>query len=569
MTDVTTEQVKLPRVIVSKAVIYLALLLIAMASLIGASLWLYNQQANKAEFLKQQQIPFIKNNAQLMKSVAELENSLVAQQLAIRHQQVEQPLEDLKSAWLEIVELSRNHVLMVRDSVRDNSAEDIASTAQDFANGYKRFVILVDDLILIRQSRNNQYQANRTELKQIIKTVEGLRRDALNQLDDYSYQFVNRQDRQKSQYMNDIIGLTSRANFYQYLYQELLKVDNKLTALSTAVTSRKFNQISNDVAHLTRNINKQLQEKSSNDALQGIQKDVLALTNQFMGSGQLFTKWRDENVTTEKVVEQLSVYQNFLKDTAQLIDRDSFFDLPEFSLNIPFLQITLKESTMLPAAIGFITILLTFSGYIAWKLYTVVTRSYYAGSQHMQIRYQKQRQAERLQKKQQEKNLFNELNREHEAPKNSATNAKPGAVGVNRDAVAAAAESIPESAESSWSPASDSFYKMNNLVMNLDKFNAYHGSAEVAVEMLDDYIERNQNHFKVLKTALANGDLIAAEQANKGLLHVANVLSSPRVIKVCEQVHRGLQNCDIKAVGKLLIEVDAALREVAEFVAES
>ncbi|NMP17016.1 hypothetical protein [Thalassotalea sp. Y01] len=552
MTD-TTSHLKTPGIIVSKAVIYLGLLLATMALLVGTSLWLYNQQANKAQFLKQQQIPFIKNNAQLMKSVAELENQLVAQQLAIRHQQLEQPLEDLKVAWEEIVELSKHHVDMVNDNLRDNNAEEIAATAQSFANGYKRFVNLVDDLILIRQSRNNQYNANVATLKEIVHSVDLLRNAKLNELNSQSFAFVNKQSRVQTQSLNEMLAVMNKAQFYQHIYQELLKVENQITALSSMVTAHKFNQVSTQIANLTRNINKELHSRKADPDLEQVQDDIAAITNQLMGSGQLFAKWRDENITTAKVIEQLRDYQSFLAETVDLIEKPNFYDLPEFELNLPVFSVRVKESTMMPVAFLFILVLLSFSSFIAWRLFMLVTRSYKAGAKYMDSEHEKEKAAEqallnvKVKEKQQLEHILDGVAKPKEATENA---------GVK--------EIDFESEESS-----PSFYKVNNLVMNLDKFNQYHGSAEMAVYMLDDYIERNNKNFAKLKEALAHENLPQVSQVNNAILKIANILSAPRLIKVCEQMQSVCQRQKMHQAIPLLIEMNSAIKEVSEYVAEA
>ncbi|WNC68401.1 hypothetical protein RI845_18010 [Thalassotalea nanhaiensis] len=547
--------VKTPSYIITKAVLYVALLLSTMGLLVATSLWLYNQQAEKAEFLHKQQIPFIKNNAQLMKSVAELENQLVAQQLAIRHQELDQPLEDVKQAWLEIVDLSKQHVLMVNDSLRDNTADDIAQTAQTFADGYKKFVILVDDLILIRQSRNGQYSANTKTLIEIIEQVDNIRRDKQRLLNKNSLDFINSQNRVKTNSFNSVIALMNEGQFYQYIYQELLKLQNQLTALSSTVTPHHFNQISTQIATLTKNINKELQtNKASDKQLKQLTADISSITNQLMGSGQLFAKWRDENLTTNKVISQLKDYQDFLTQTALLIERPNFYDLPEFELNLPIIGVKVKESTMLPVGFLFILILVFSSGFLAWRILNLVNRTFHAGADHMQLEHEKELQAEQA--------LIKVKNKEKSQLKSiMETNTHSELKQTEKQAIAELDEEVEE--------AQPSFYQINNLVMNLEKFNQYHGSAEMAVFMLDDYMDRNKQNFQKLKDALAHENLARVNEINDAILKTAVILSAPRLIKVCEQLKNVCDKQTIHQAVPLIVEMNEAISEVAKFVEES
>lgn len=547
--------VKTPSYIITKAVLYVALLLSTMGLLVATSLWLYNQQAEKADFLHKQQIPFIKNNAQLMKSVAELENQLVAQQLAIRHQQLDQPLDDVKQAWLEIVDLSNQHVLMVNDNLRDNTADEIAKTAQSFANGYKKFVILVDDLILIRQSRNGQYSANTNTLNEIIEQVDSIRRDKQRLLNKNSLDFVNSQNRVKTNTFNAVIALMNEGQFYQYIYQELLKLQNQLTALSSTVSSHQFNQISTQIATLTKNINQELQtNKASDKKLKQLTADISSITNQLMGSGQLFAKWRDENITTNKVISQLKAYQDFLKQTAMLIEQPNFYDLPEFELNLPVIGVKVKESTMQPIGFLFILVLVFSSGFLAWRILNLINRTFHAGADYMQLEHEKELQAEQalLNVKKKEKSQLKsimETNTHSELKKNE------------QRAIAELDEEIEE--------AQPSFYQINNLVMNLEKFNQYHGSAEMAVFMLDDYMDRNKQNFEKLKDALAHENLARVSEINDAILKTAVILSAPRLIKVCEQLNDICEKHAIHQAVQVIVEMNDAILEVAKFVEES
>ncbi|WOH36691.1 hypothetical protein RI844_15125 [Thalassotalea fonticola] len=547
--------VKTPSYIITKAVLYVALLLSTMGLLVATSLWLYNQQAEKAEFLHKQQIPFIKNNAQLMKSVAELENQLVAQQLAIRHQQLDQPLDDVKQAWLEIVDLSKQHVLMVNDNLRDNTADEIAKTAQSFADGYKKFVILVDDLILIRQSRNGQYSANTKTLTEIIEHVDSIRRDKQRQLNKNSLDFVNSQNRVGTNTFNSVIALMNEGQFYQYIYQELLKLQNQLTALSSTVSSYQFNQISTQIATLTKNINKELQtSKASDKKLEQLTDDIREITNQLMGSGQLFAKWRDENITTNKVISQLKDYQDFLKQTAMLIERPNFYDLPEFELNLPIIGIKVKESTMLPIGFIFILVLVFSSVFLAWRILNLVNRTFHAGADHMQLEHEKELQAEQalINVKKKEKNQLKSI---------METNTHSELKQTEKQAIAELDEEIEE--------AQPSFYQINNLVMNLEKFNQYHGSAEMAVFMLDDYMDRNKQNFEKLKDALAHENLSRVSEINDSILKTAVILSAPRLIKSCEQLSDICAKQAIHQAVPIIVEMNEAILEVAKFVEES
>ena len=546
--------VKTPNYIITKALLYIALLIATMGLLVGTSLWLYNQQAEKANFLHKQQIPFIKNNAQLMKSVAELENQLVAQQLAIRHQQLSQPLEDVKQAWLEIVDLSKQHVLMVNDQLRDNTADNIANTAQSFADGYKRFVILVDDLILIRQSRNGQYSANTQTLNELVANVDKIRSEKQATLNKHSFQAINRQSAIQNNTINEMRTLIDDAQVYQYIYQELLKVQNKLTALSSSVTSHQFNQISTQIASLTKNINRELEDRENDKELKNLSADIVDITNQLMGSGQLFAKWRDENLTTEKVIAQLNSYRDFLTQTADLIEQPNFYDLPEFELNLPFIGVKIKESTMLPVAFLFVIVLISFSVFLSWRLFMLVQRTYYAGADFMQLEMEREIKADKALLKSQEKQK-DQLKNILKADEHSA---------LQQSEVNTIKELSDEHEE-----AQPSFYKVNNLIMNLEKFNQYHGSAEMAVFMLDDYMDRNKKNFAKLKEALTHENLARVNEVNESILKVANILSAPRLIKVCEQMQISCNEQDIHKVVPLVVEMNEAIIEVDKFVADS
>lgn len=548
-----TSSIKTPKYVITKAAIYLALLLSAMLLLVGTSMWLYSQQAEKAQFLYQQQIPFIKNNAQLMKSVAELENQLVAQRLAIRHQELEQPLEDVKKAWLEIVDLSQQHVQMVDDNLRDNAADNIALTAQMFANDYKSFVVLVDDLILIRQSRNGQYQANTETLAQIIKDVNLIRRDKQNQLNKHSYQFVNRNNKVKTETINSMVNAMNESQFYHYIYQELLKLQNQLTALSSIVTPYQFNQISTQIANLTKNINKQLTDKSNDKQLKELTKNIEEITNQLMGSGQLFAKWRDENITSEKVIAQLGSYQQFLSETANLIKNPDFYDLPEFELSVPILGIKVKESMMLPVGFLFIVVLFSSSVFIAWRLLMLVIRSYHAGIDYMLVENEREFKAEKA--------ISNARSKEQAQLDNILHTTKPSKLKVEEQ------KTIAELSEQE--DEQPSFYQINNLIMDLEKFNKYHGSAEMAVFMLEDYMERNKQNFDKLKQALAVENISRVNDLNAAILKTANILSAPRLINVCEQLKLACEDKSLHKIVPLIVEMNSAISEVSGFVEET
>ncbi|WP_068546214.1 Hpt domain-containing protein [Thalassotalea crassostreae] len=553
--SVTTLKVKTPRHIITKAAIYVTALLAAMLILASASSWLYNQQAAKSDFLREQQIPFIKNNAQLMKSIAELENQLTAHQLAITHQQLATPLENVKQAWLEIVELSNKHVELVNDSLRDTTATEIASTAQTFANDYKKFVLLVDDLLLIRQARNGQYKANTKSLDELIKKINRIRVDKQNQLQQQSYEIANTPGQVKTQTINNMMKVINENNFYQYIYQELLKVESNLTALSGNVSAYEFNQISKQIANLTKNINTELSNKDEDDRLPEITDDIGYITSQLMGSGQLFAKWRDENITTAKVIEQLSNYQQFLMRTASLIEKPNFYDLPEFELNLPLLGIKIKESTMLPIVFLFIVILLAGCAFLGWRLMVLVNRSFIHGADHALLEVEKEQAAElaiqnaKVKHREQLKSIIDE-----------PTNKELRSEEQNR------IKNIEAETDAVHSP---SFYQINNLVMDLDKFNQYHGSAEMAVFMLDDYMQRNKQNFQKLKDALANEQLGRVEEINAAIFKTAKILSAPRLIKVCEQLEGVCEQQDIHKAVPLLAEMNEAIIEINKFIAEA
>ncbi|OUS23451.1 hypothetical protein A9Q98_15340 [Thalassotalea sp. 42_200_T64] len=543
--------VKTPGFIVTKAMLYIALLLATMALLVGTSLWLYSQQAEKAEFLQQHQIPFIKNNAQLMKSVAELENQLVAQQLAITHQQLDQPLEDAKQAWLEIVDLSKQHVLMVNDDLRANNANEIALTAQIFADGYKRFVILVDDLILIRQSRNGQYLANSKTIAELVERVNVLRQEKQTTLNRSSYQVVSSQNIVQKDNFQSMVGVMKHAQVYQYIYQELLKLQIQLTALSSTLSDYQFNQISTQIANLTKNINSELQKNSEDKTLALLTKDIEAIINQLMGSGQLFSKWRDENLTTEKVIKQLSSYQVFLSQAASLIERPNFYDLPEFELNLPIIGIKVKESTMVPVGFVFILIMISTSIYLAWRLLNLVNRSYRAGVECMQFAHEKQAKAEKALKKVKLK--------EQAKPEEVLQISSPAEVVQIKST-----EQVDEEDKNQIS-----YKQINELVINLEKFNEYHGSAEMAVYMLEDYMKRNKHNLQKLKDALAQNNMIEVAVINGSILKTAGLLSAPRLIKTCEQMQQACAKEDLHHAVAIIVEMNEAMDEVVSYVEEA
>ncbi|KGJ98101.1 Hpt domain-containing protein [Thalassotalea sp. ND16A] len=544
--------VKTPGFIVTKAILYIALLLATMVLLVSTSLWLYSQQAKKSEFLQQHQIPFIKNNAQLMKSVAELENQLVAQQLAITHQQLDQPLEDAKQAWLEIVDLSKQHVVMVNDDLRANSADEIAQTAQVFADSYKRFVILVDDLILIRQSRNGQYIANSKTIAELVERVNVLRQEKQTMLTRSSYEVVNSQNVVQKNNFQSMIGVMRYAQVYQYIYQELLKLQIQLTALSSTVSDYQFNQISTRIANVTKNINIKLQEHSEDKTLALLTKDIEAIINQLMGSGQLFAKWRDENLTTGKVIKQLNSYQIFLSQAASLIERPNFYDLPEFELSLPIIGIKVKESTMQPVGFFFILILLSTSLYLAWRLLNLVNSSYRAG---IEFELQNETKAERALKK---LKLKEKAKLEEELQINLQAE-----VGQNESTVEVV-EDVDEEDNNLIS-----YQQINELVINLEKFNQYHGSPEMAVYMLDDYMKRNKHNLQKLKAALAQNDMTEVAEINGSILKTAGLLSAPRLIKTCEQMQQACEKEDLHQAVTIIVEMNEAMDEVVSYVEEA
>lgn len=534
-----------PKFIIVKGAIYIGLFLATLVLLVGISLWLYNQQAAKAEFLYKQQIPFIKNNAELMKSVADLENQLVAQQLAITHEEVNQPLENVKQAWLEIVDLSRQHVLMVNDSLEDNAADEIAVTAQEFAGDYREFVILVDDLVLIRQSRIGQYKANTITLDEIIAKVDKIRIRKKNELTEHSYVFINMHNRVNTGTINSMIGLINDAQYYQYIYQELLKIKNQLLSLSAKVTPYQLNIVSTQIANLTKNINEELKEKSTDEDLIGLIKEISDISNQFMGAGQLFSKWQNENKTTVLVIEQLSSYRNFLKQTAELIKKPSFYNLPEFELNLPFIGMKVKESTIQPIGFLFVIILLSTSTFLAWRIMVLINRSYLAGAYYMHSEDEMEADAS--------------LSREHQLRSDKIEAEKESMVFPDF-------EPLKETKQVSLTPAEPIELPKNDMVMNLDKFNTYHGSAEMALFMLDDYMERNRQNYLKLKDALAADNPEKALVINAAILKTATILSAPRLIVACEKIDVICNQRDMDEAESSLIEMHQSIEEISDFV---
>ncbi|MDN3653010.1 hypothetical protein QWY77_09590 [Thalassotalea ponticola] len=553
MTQPSTH-LKTPVSLLSKALLYVSGLLAAMLLLITMSLWLHNQQADRAQFLKQQQIPFIKNNAQLMQSVADLDRQLVAQQLAMGDQNLQQPLEDLKGAWEHIVALSEKQIEVSSNSLRDAHSQKIASQAQEFANGYKGFVNWVDDLLLMRQARSNQYNANMVALGELIYRVNQLRESSINALNRQPISVVNNQNGVSTDTLNTMLSHVNDGQFYQQIYQQLLQIENKLIELSNAKTSHQFNQISTEIAGLTRDINKQLANESDEQHKQ-LQTDVADITNQLMGSGQLFAKWREENAINNMVIEQLQQYQRFLSQTVELIEQPTFYALPEFSLTLPVFNTQVKESTMMSFTWSVIIGLLVFCGVIAWRLMVLVRYAYQSGGADIRAQLAAQQAIEKAQQnnKAEEQQRLNSILNEQTAK----AAAKPE---VKNETIA---EIDLDNEETT-----PSFYKVNNLVMNLDKFNKYHGSTDMAVYMLDDYIERNNKNFAKLKEALAHENMAKVTQLNEAILKVANILSAPRLIKVCEQMQTVSQQHNMQQVVPLLVEMNAAIKEVGEFVAE-
>ncbi len=547
MVQVVTD-ITVPNKILGKGIVYVALLLATMVLLLGVSLWLYNQQAEKANFLHQQQVPFIKNNAQLMKSVAELENQLVAQQLAISHQQLAQPLENVKQAWLEIVDLSRNHILMVNDSLRDNAADEIAVTAQQYAEGYKEFVILVDDLLLTRQSRVGQYAANSATLAEIIGNVNRLKNNKQTELKQTSFDFVNSNNRLGTEQFNQMLSLNSEVQLYQHIYQELLKIQNQLTSLSSQVTAHKLNQISSQIASLTKNINEEMNNRSAGKEFKSISDDIIDISNQFMGSGQLFAKWQTENTLVTQILNELTNYQLFLRKTAGLIQSSDFYDLPEFKLVLPIINVKVNESTLTPIGFLFVVVLFSTSAFLAWRLIVLIKVSYLRGAEFVKEDYRQELQAEQAIKQAEERHKLQLDNiMKLEEP-------------VAQD------ESVKSEEDSG--ELQPSFYKMNGLVMDIEKYNQYHGSAEMAVFMLEDYVGRNETNLEKLKQAVHHKNLVKIDHIQKAILKTANILSAPRMLKACEHIKLACEQGKVDLCPPLVIELEEAMQEVKDYVCE-
>lgn len=544
----STLNINVPSKLIGKGLLYITLLLATMALLLGVSLWLYNQQASRAEFLHEQQVPFIKNNAQLMKSVADLENQLVAQQLAISHQQLAQPLESVKKAWLEIVDLSRNHVLMVNDPLRDNTADEIAKTAQGFAQGYKKFVILVDDLILTRQARTGQYAANSATLVEIIDTVERLKNNKQTELKQNSFDFLNQNTKVGTEQLNQVLSLNSEAQLYQYIYQELLKIQNQLTSLSSQVTSSKLNKISSQIASLTKNINRELKNRKVDRDLKEVTKSIIDISNQFMGSGQLFAKWQSENILVGDILSELTQYQIFLRKTANLINLPKFYDLPEFKLELPIIGFKINESSLLPIGFVFIIALLSTSLFLAWRLTVLIKTAYLQGAKHIKEDIRQELKAERALKLAEEKHQL-QLDNINPPDNTLSTQDEVAKRDFNNE-------------------TTSNFYKTNDLVMDIEKYNQYHGSAEMAVFMLEDYVGRNKSNLSKLKLAVKSKSEERVSNIAKAILKTANILSAPRMIKACESLQAICEQKKIELSSPLLTEMEESMLEVEEFISK-
>ncbi|WP_371375898.1 hypothetical protein [Thalassotalea aquiviva] len=541
-----------PKRIILRASLYVGLLLGTMVLLLGTSMWLYSQQAKKAEFLHLQQIPFIKNNAQLMKSVAELENQIVTQHIYITQQEVAQPLANVKQAWLEIVDLSRNHVLMVNDNIRDNTADQIAKTAQEYAQGYKNFVVLVDDLLLTRQSRIGQYNANYATLADIISDVEKYRNQAQISLNSSSLEIMAKPTRLATSEINTVVSDINTLQLYQYIYQELLKIQKQLTALSHRTTPTQLNAISSQIASLTKNINGQLARDINNPVLADINKDILNISNQFMGSGQLFSKWNIEIETMEKVVQELKNYQLFLKRTASLIEQPNFFHLPEFQLELPLINIKVKESTMVPVGYVFIVLLMSSSLFLAWRLLVLVNASYSIGVEEIKLQHEQDQEAMALlaRTRTNKEQLEDIINLE-----------VPDVNDFNQSIDEAVAKKKQEFGTTEMTTDVGS-------LIDLEKFNEYHGSAEMAVFMLDDYINRNQTNHKKLKEALASKNYAKAQELNRSILKTAKILSSNKLSHCCEKLAEQLEQEHYDEVESRVGEMGSIIEQLNLFVEE-
>lgn len=562
------KSVTMPSGLFSKAGIYLAMLLACLVFFVATSSWLYQQLAQRADYLQEQQIPFIKNNAQLLTKLSELEYHLSQQQLAIQHQQFNRPLDDLRESWMDIIKLTDFHMLWLKDQVRKDQASDIQIQAKTFVDDYRQFAHLVDELLLVRQARNGQYRANMKTLDDIIVRVESMKNKQQLALDKQSTEFVSVNKRVNTQLINAQIEAVGSVEYYQYLYQQLLLINLKMNSLSSSLATTNFNDTAAAVAQQARLVSQHLDNGPDEQAFISASADIEELINQFIGSGQLFSKWREEAQASKLVVNRLSGYQGFLQQTGALVSSSQFFDLPEFSLSIPVLNVTLSESMMLPIGFLVMVILLAFSALLAWRMMVLIQRSFYQGAELGFAMSQQKVHA-------QAGSGSSILDNEHVTAVMSLET-KPEILAnelalIEQQALddAKALENEPQITSKSTPidpilnvlPVYDTH---PTVVMDMDKFNHYHATKEMAATMLDDYLQRNDANLQRLQSAFASNNLLLVAKINEAILQTAKILFAPRLIRVCQILRQYCHEKEFNNALSLLPAIEQAMAEVSE-----
>ncbi|WP_394172039.1 hypothetical protein [Thalassotalea litorea] len=565
------KSVTMPSGLFSKAGIYLAMLLACLVFFVAMSSWLYQQLAQRADYLQQQQIPFIKNNAQLLTKLTKLEYHLSQQQLAIQHQQFNRPLDDLRDAWMGIIKLTDMHILWLNDQVRMDQASDIQIQAQNFVDDYHQFSELVDELLLVRQARNGQYLANMKTLNGIIAQVGSLKNQQQIALDKQSTAFVSANKRINTQLINAQIEAVESVEYYQYLYQQLLLINLQMSSLSSNLTTKSFNDTAADVAHQARLISQHMDNGPKEKAFIKVSADIEELINQFIGSGQLFAKWREDAQVTKRVVNRLSSYQGFLQQTSTLVSSSQFFDLPEFSLNIPLININLSESMMLPIGFLVMVILLAFSALIAWRMLVLIQRSFYQGAE---LGF-----AMGNQKVHPKTPTDSSILDDERVSAVLAMETKPEILAnelalIEQQALddARALESEPQVTSKTVAvdpmlsvlPVSDAH---PTVVMDMDKFNHYHATKEMAASMFDDYLQRNEANLQRLQSAFDSNNLLLVAKINEAILQTAKILFAPRLIRVCQILRQYCHEKEFENAQSLLPAIEQAMTEISEYTA--
>ncbi|TKB46689.1 hypothetical protein [Thalassotalea mangrovi] len=565
------KSVTMPSGLFSKASIYLALLLACLGFFVATSSWLYHQLAQRADYLQQQQIPFIKNNALLLNKLTELEYYLSQQRLNIQQQQFDQPIEQLRESWLDIISLTQEHMQWLNDQVRLDQAGEVQEQAQQFVDEYRQFTELVDDLLLLRQARNGQYRANMQSLEQLIARVVALRNQKQLVLDKQSTAFVSVQNRVNTQLINEQVIAVNEVEYYQYLYQELLLLNQQMTLLTSSLEQSNFNDVAANVAIHARRITEHLPDAPDDKNFAVIREDTETLINQFIGSGQLFAKWRDEAQVSKLVVKRLSLYQGFLKQTGELVSSSQFFHLPEFVLTIPVIGISVSESMMLPVGFLAMVILMTFSALIAWRMLVLVSRSFYKGAEHgyelakqgittsvtSDVGLDTKRVAELMNTEAKPEIIANELAL-IEAQALEDANALQGQPGPD-----SIAESSPV-CNADLTQARTTGQLADQVIMDMEKFNHYHATSQMALTMLDDYMQRNQQNLQRLHAAFGSENLALVAKINEAILQTAKILFAPRLIRVCQIMRQYCHEQEFDDAKSLLPAVEQAMGEIKE-----